>query len=355
MKIVLTGGGTAGHVMPHIALMSDFEKYFDEIFYIGSESGIEKKLMEQFKEVKYFSVTTVKFVRGFNLKNLLIPFKLLRGIHECKNLLKEIRPNVVFSKGGFVSVPVCIAAKKLKIPVVSHESDFSLGLANKIIYRYANVMCCSFEETCKGHEKCIFTGSAIRKKLLEGSKAKCQAEFNLNPSLPTIVVTGGSLGAQSLNEKIWQCQSELLKDFNIIHLCGKGKINESASNIKGNGKYIQIEFAPNPENIYACADIVVCRAGSNTIFEFLALEKPMLLVPLSNSASRGDQVLNSKYFKKHGLAEFVLEENLSKQTFLDEIRKINNNKTKIKENIKNSKFTLGNERILRQILKNLKK
>ena len=215
MKIVLTGGGTAGHVMPHLALMDELRKNFDEIIYIGSKNGIEKKLISSEKDVRFKEITTVKFIRGFSLKNLLIPFKLLRGISECKKILKQEKPNIVFSKGGFVSVPVCIAAKRLGIPVVSHESDYSLGLANKMIYKCSSVMCCSFKKTCDYGKKCIFTGSAIRKSLLSGSKQECIKELNLNPSLPTILVTGGSLGAKSLNEKIWECQSELLKNFNV--------------------------------------------------------------------------------------------------------------------------------------------
>lgn len=355
MKIILTGGGTAGHVMPHLALLEDLKKHFDEIIYIGSKNGIEKKLVSNIPNVKYLEITTVKFIRGFSLKNLLIPFKLLKGISECKKILKKEKPNIIFSKGGFVSIPVCIAAKKLGIPVVSHESDFSLGLANKIIYRYSSAMCCSFKKTCEYGEKCVFTGSAIRKSLMQGDKEKCLKKFSLNTSLPTILVTGGSLGAKSINEKIWQCQKQLLENFNIIHLCGKGKTNKDANNVKGKGKYIQIEFAEKPEDIYSCADLVICRAGSNTIFEFLALQKPMLLIPLSSSASRGDQVLNSKYFKENGFANYVLEENLTKEKLINEIEKLNKEKEKIINNIKNSGFSLGNENILRQILKNLKK
>ena len=356
MKIVLTGGGTAGHVMPHIALLDDLKKYFDEIIYIGSKNGIEKKLInEQKQQIKYISTTTVKFERGFKLKNLLIPFKLLKGINECKKILTEIKPDVIFSKGGFVSVPVCIAAKKLNIPVVSHESDFSLGLANKIIYRYAKVMCCSFKKTCDYGEKCVFTGSAIRKSLLAGSKEDCIKNLNLNPSLPTILVTGGSLGAKSLNEKIWEVQKQLLNTFNIIHLCGKDKANLKANNILGKGKYIQIEFTAKPENLYACADIVICRAGSNTIFEFLALEKPMLLVPLSSSASRGDQILNAQYFKQQNLADFILEKDLTNEILIDKINSVFNSQTQIVNNIKKSGFSIGNEKIIRQILQNLKK
>lgn len=356
MKIVLTGGGTAGHVMPHIALLGDLQKHFSEIYYIGSKNGIEKKLInDQAKEIKYHDITTVKFERGFKPKNLLIPFKLIKGIIEAKKLLKQIKPNVIFSKGGFVSVPVCIAAKRLGIPVVSHESDFSLGLANKIIYKYASVMCCSFKKTCEYGEKCEFTGSAIRKDLLLGSKEACIKDYNLNPALPTILITGGSLGAKSLNEKIWEAQKSLLEKFNVIHLCGKGKINENANNVAGKGKYVQLEFSSNPKDIYSCADLVICRAGSNTIFEFLALEKPMLLVPLSSSASRGDQVLNAKYFKEQGLANFVLEDDLTKESLLKNINSVFENRNKLVESIKKSGFTLGNERIIRQILKNLKK
>lgn len=353
MKIVLTGGGTAGHVMPHIALLGELKKNFKEIHYLGSKTGVEKSIISEKKEVFYHEIDSVRFTRGLNFKNLLIPFRMIKLVSQCKKILKKIKPNIIFSKGGYVAVPVCIAAKKLKIPVVSHESDLTLGLANKVIYNNCKAMCCSFEKTASYGKKCIHTGSAIRKELISGNKSKFATENNLNKNIQTILFMGGSLGATRINELVLNSKDELLKNYNIIHLCGKGKKIESTTK-QANGKYVQIEFEKNPANLFACADIVVCRAGSNTIFEMLALSKPMLLLPLSKKASRGDQILNSKEFKQSGFASYILDEDLNKETLVTEIENLINNKQQIIKKMKASNFQLGNEKILSIILKNKK-
>lgn len=349
MKIVLTGGGTAGHVIPHLALLSELKKHFTEIHYIGSYDGMEKEIIES-KKIPYNAITTVKLYRSFNPKNLLIPFKLIKGVCQAKKLLKQINPDVIFSKGGFVAVPVCKAGSKLKIPVISHESDFTLGLANKLNYKNSKVMCCSFETTSKYGKKCVHTGSPLREQLLKGSKSRCIQDYKLNPLLPIIVVTGGSLGAVRINQTIAKSKNELLKNFNIIHICGKGKKIEE--DIKThNGKYVQLEFVSNPEDIFSSADIVVCRAGSNTIFEFLALSKPMLLLPLSKAESRGDQILNANEFANKGYAKIILDENLSDSVLIKEINEIYLNRNDYINNLKNSTENNGNKKILSEILK----
>ena len=355
MKIVLTGGGTAGHIMPNIALASSLKKHFDEILYIGSHTGMESTIAKD-NNINFKSVTTVKLKRSLSISNLTIPFKLAKGTKEAKRILKEFKPDVIFSKGGFVAVPVCIAGKKLGIPIVGHESDLTLGLANKIIYKKANTMCTSFEETCKYGNKCVCTGTAIRPSLLKGNKEDAIKEYNLNPALPTILVTGGSLGAVRINKIIADCLPELTKDYNVIHMCGKNNLKDApASTANTKGKYIPLGFVANPANIFACADLVISRAGSNSIFEFLTLHKPMILLPLSKSASRGDQILNAKNFKNKGYASVILDEDLTPATLLETIKQTFKDIDKIIAKQKTAPSQNGTENILNEILKTVKK
>ncbi len=355
MKIVLTGGGTAGHIMPNIALLDNLKKHFDEILYVGSHNGMESTLAKE-NNLNYKSITTVKLRRSLSLSNLAIPFKLSKGIREAKKSLKEFKPDVIFSKGGFVAVPVCIAGKKLGIPIIGHESDLTLGLANKIIYKRASVMCTSFEETCEYGSKCICTGTAIRPTLFKGTKEKAIKEFNLNPTLPTILVTGGSLGAVRINKTVADCLIELTKNYNIIHMCGKNNVKDApASPANAKGKYVPLGFVADPANIFACADLVISRAGSNSIFEFLALQKPMILLPLSKSASRGDQILNAENFKAKGYANVILDEDLTPNTLLKTIQQTFIDKDKIIQKQKTAPSQNGTENILSEILKSVKK
>ncbi len=350
MKIVLTGGGTAGHVVPHIALLDDLKKNFNEIVYVGSKSGMEKDLIEKQKNIKYYSVETTKFVRKKFWKNLLIPFKLCKGIHQSKKILKEEKPNVIFSKGGFVSLPVVIASKSLKIPVVAHESDLEMGLANRISKPYCKVICTSFEKTAQKCKKAICTGSPIRKDMIK-DKQTAMSLLKIETKKPILVVTGGSLGSRFLNQKIWSEIHELTDKFFVIHLTGKNNFNEKLKNLKD---YVQIEFSLDIGTILSCADIVVSRAGSNTIFELAVMKKPMLLVPLPKGNSRGDQVDNAKYFNEQGLANFVTEEQLESEAILKHITQTFNEKEELVKNINNHNITVGNKKIIEILCKTAK-
>jgi UDP-N-acetylglucosamine--N-acetylmuramyl-(pentapeptide) pyrophosphoryl-undecaprenol N-acetylglucosamine transferase len=330
--IVLTGGGTAGHVSLNEAIIPSLQAEGYTVHYIGSHHGIEKELItDSFPEVPYHSISSGKLRRYFSLKNFTDPFKVLAGIGQAFSIIKKVKPSIVFSKGGFVSVPVVIAAKLLNIPVVIHESDVTPGLANKLAQPFASHIFTVFKETLKyiPANKATCTGSVVREQLFKGSKMRglklCQFEIKK----PVLLVMGGSLGSVVLNDAIRSNLPELLKDYNVIHLCGKGNVDSSLLELKG---YKQFEYVTSelPDLINA-ADFVVSRAGSNSIFEFLALKKPMLLIPLSSAKSRGDQILNAKLFKNQGFAEVLEEENLTKQTFLESLQTLIQNKESILE------------------------
>lgn len=350
--IVLCGGGTAGHVMPNIALLKHLKKHFKNIYYIGSYNGIEKEIISEQKDIKYFGITAVKLIRGLNLKNLAIPFKLIKGYTEAKQILKELNPDIIFSKGGYVSVPVTFAAKALHIPVVAHESDFNLGLANKLILKTCTKMCCSFEETAKTlKNKGVFTLSPVRESLFLGNANNAKEKCGFNNSKQTILVIGGSLGAKAINQAMFEIANEITKNYNVIHIFGKGNLNK---NIKIKN-YYQIEFTPNIEDYFALADLVVSRAGSNAINEFLVLNKPMLLIPLPKGNSRGDQILNAQNFTEKGFALTLNQENLTPKTLLEYINKLKSESNKIKQNQLKFKGKNGTENILKVILNSVKK
>lgn len=345
-RIVLCGGGTAGHVMPNIALLPELNKHFSEIHYIGSSNGIEKNIIAKYP-ITYHDITTVKLVRSLTPKNLLIPFKLIKGINEAKQILKQINPSIVFSKGGFVSVPVTIAAKKLGIPVVAHESDLTLGLANKIILKQCKVMCCSFKETAESlNGKGVYTLSPVRQDLFLGNASGAKKQCGFYNNLPTLLVIGGSLGATKINEVMFEAANDICKNYNIIHIVGSGNFNK---NIKQKN-YYQIEFTENIKDFFALCDIVVSRAGSNAIYEFLALKKPMLLIPLPKGNSRGDQVENANNFLNNGFAHVLYQENLTKQTLISSVDNLYNKRFDI---IKNQQRYSGNgvKNIVNEILK----
>ncbi len=340
-KIVLCGGGTAGHVMPNIALLSELKKHFDEIHYIGSD-GIEKKLISNYPFVKYHEINSVKLVRSLTPKNLLIPFKLIKSINQCKKILKDIQPDVIFSKGGYVSVPVVLASKH--IPVIAHESDYTMGLANKIIYKKAKTMFFSFEDTCKKYSKGQVSGSPIRDEIFNGNKCYAKQSLHILNNLPCILVVGGSLGSKIINETVYKCLPELCQNYNVVHITGKNKEKIKQKN------YYQLEYANNIQDYLALCDYVISRSGSNAIFEFLALCKPTLLIPLSKKASRGDQILNANYFKQKGFAEVLFEENLTPNSLLSSLNNLINNKDKLIKNMNSAKLKNGKDVILSQLI-----
>ena len=315
-RIVLTGGGTAGHVTPNIALLPKLYDLGYDVHYIGSYNGIEKTLIESC-QVPYYGISSGKLRRYFDLKNFSDPFKVLKGFSEAYKLLKKLKPDVVFSKGGFVSVPVVIAAGRLHIPVVIHESDMTPGLANKLSIPSASKVCCNFPETMdhlpKG--KAVLSGSPIRQELLSGNRNKALKFTGLTGEKPVLLIIGGSLGSVVVNEAVRSILPKLLKKFEIIHLCGKGKLDHSLSAMNG---YVQYEYISDElKDLFALSDIVISRAGANSICEFLALRKPALLIPLSAAVSRGDQILNAQSFKKQGYAAVLEEEQLSGDTLYD--------------------------------------
>ena len=312
--IVLTGGGTAGHVTPNIALIPKLHEEGYAISYIGSYDGIEKQLISDMK-IPYYGISSGKFRRYLSLKNLTDPFKVIKGVSEAKQLLKQLQPSIVFSKGGFVSVPVVRAASLLGIPVIIHESDMTPGLANKLSIPSASAVCCNFPETEQylPKDKAVVTGTPIRKELLCGNPEIARKFCGFTDDKPVIMVIGGSLGSVVLNDAVRRSISELLKKFNIIHLCGKGKIDETLNNTPG---YVQYEYIKKElTHMFALASIVISRAGANAISEICALSKPNLLIPLSAKASRGDQVLNAKSFEKQGFSMVLEEEQLTAESF----------------------------------------
>lgn len=324
-KILLTGGGTAGHVTPNIALLPTLKEKGYDIAYMGSYDGIEKKLIED-QNIPYIGISSGKLRRYMSLKNFTDPFRVIKGFSEAKKYMKEFKPDVVFSKGGFVSVPVVFAAKKYNIPVIIHESDMTPGLANKLSIPKAKRVCHNFPETKeflpKG--KSVLTGSPIRKELLSGNAENGKKLCGFDSSKPVLIVMGGSLGAGSINTIVRECLDELLKSYQIVHLCGTGKLDKTLTDIKG---YKQFEYVKSElKDLFAMCDLVVSRAGANAICEIQALKKPSILIPLSAKASRGDQIDNAKSFKNQGFSEVIEEENLTKEKFMDTINYVYKNK-----------------------------
>ena len=320
-RIILTGGGTAGHVTPNIALLPRLKELDYDVQYIGSFDGIEKKLIEELS-IPYYGIASGKLRRYFDPKNFSDPFKVIKGYFQARKLMKRLKPDVIFSKGGFVAVPVVLAAKHRHIPVIIHESDMTPGLANKLSIPSADKICCNFPETLSHlpEGKAFLTGSPIRQELLSGNKLAALKFCGFTANKPVLLIIGGSLGSAAVNAAIRNILPQLLKTFQVIHLCGKDKIDESLKNMEG---YVQYEYIKQElADLFALADVVVSRAGANAICELLALRKPNLLIPLSAAASRGDQILNAASFKRQGFSEVLEEETLSPEVLLNTIQKL---------------------------------
>ena len=308
--IVLTGGGTAGHVVPHLALLPHLKKHFDKIYYIGSHEGIEKKIIAE--RMEYYSVATAKLRRSFDVRNLAIPFKLMKGIADAKRILKKLKPDIVFSKGGFVAYPVVRAAAKLGIPVVAHESDMTMGLANRMSAKYCKVICTTFKS------KYVHTGSPIREEIYNGIGIKIQKRHGFKEG-KNLLVFGGSLGATKINEAVKVAD---LSAYNVVHICGKGKQVGIASQARND--YVQLEYVNDIQNYFAWADVVVSRAGSNALCELLVLRKPTLFIPLATG--RGDQIENAKEVLKHKAAAVLWEEDLTAQSLQARVNEVYKNR-----------------------------
>lgn len=342
-KIIMTGGGTAGHVTPNIALMPKLRELGYEIQYMGTENGIERKLIEA-EGVKYHVISSGKLRRYFDVKNFTDPFKVIKGVFDAKAIIKKEKPDIVFSKGGFVSVPVVMGAYFNKIPIIIHESDITPGLANKLAMPYATKICVTFEEALQhvNKKKAVLTGSPIREELFKGSKIKAREFCGFKDNKPVILVVGGSQGSRIINSCIRESLGDLLKTYNVVHLCGKGNLDRNFNMTEG---YVQFEYIKDElANLMQLADIVISRAGSNTIFELLALKKPNILIPLSAKASRGDQILNANSFEKSGYSMVIDEENLNPLSLLEKINELNLNKETYIQNMSKSKErdSLGN-------------
>ncbi len=332
-RILFTGGGSAGHVTVNTALIPHFEKEGWDITYIGSEDGIEKEIItEQFPHIPYESISSGKLRRYFSWKNFSDPFRVMKGVFDALSVIRKTKPDIIFSKGGFVSVPVVMAAKIAKIPVAIHESDVTPGLANKLAVPFATKIFTTFPETVHSlpSEKSLCAGAIIREELFSGDASEGKRLAGYYDEKPVLMIMGGSLGARKINEAVRGNLDELLSRFQIIHICGKGNIDEAYTQ-KG---YRQYEFIKSELPHYlAMTDYVISRAGSNSIFEFLALKKPMLLIPLSREASRGDQILNADSFVKHGYALKLEEEKLNQESFLMKVNELTGSRDTIIHNM----------------------
>ena len=347
--IVFTGGGTAGHVTPNIALFPAVKEAGYEISYIGSYEGIEKELITG-QGVTYYGIDSGKFRRYFSWKNFTDPFHVVKGYFQAKKLLKNLNPNIVFSKGGFVSVPVVMAAKKCKIPCIIHESDITPGLANKLAIPSATKVCSNFPETLNylPKEKAVLTGSPIRKELFTGNKIKGLDFCGFTANKPVLLVIGGSTGAASVNNAIRDLLPTLLQKFQVIHLCGKGKTDETYSGREG---YVQFEYINKElKDLFAAADVIVSRAGANAICELLALKKPNILIPLSAAASRGDQILNAESFERQGFSYVLKEEDVTNETLLSAVNEVCEQREKYVTAMNESKLNSAIETITEMIV-----
>lgn len=320
-RILLTGGGTAGHVTPNIALFPILKEHDYDIHYMGSYNGIEKRLIEDF-DIPYYGIATGKLRRYFDPRNFSDPFRVIAGYFEAKKIIKKIQPDVVFSKGGFVSVPVVRAAASLGIPCVIHESDMTPGLANKLCIPAASKICCNFPETLKElpEQKAVLTGSPIREELAKGDRLAGLDLCGFTANKPVIMVVGGSQGSAAVNEAVRSALPKLLADFQVVHLCGKDKVDNLLLTTNG---YKQFEYIKaEMKDIFAMADLVISRAGANAICELLSLKKPNILIPLPTGSSRGDQILNANSFATQGFSIVIEEEYLDGDMLVDKVQEL---------------------------------
>ncbi len=325
--IVLTGGGTAGHVTPNIALIPGLQERGYRVSYIGSHNGMERKMIEELG-IPYYGISSGKLRRYLDLKNFSDPFRVAKGIFDAHSILKKLNPDIVFSKGGFVTVPVVWAAKQRKIPVIIHESDMTPGLANRLCISSASKICCNFPETLNNlpRGKAVLTGSPIRRELSSGDPEKAKAFCGFTDDKPVILIIGGSLGSVIINDTVREILPKLLKDFNVIHLCGKGNLD---SGLKDTVGYAQYEFIRDElPDLFALADLMISRAGANAICEIASLAKPNLLIPLAADASRGDQILNAQSFEKQGYSMVLPQEELTKASLTDAVYKLYSSRDK---------------------------
>ncbi|WP_028234273.1 undecaprenyldiphospho-muramoylpentapeptide beta-N-acetylglucosaminyltransferase [Pseudobutyrivibrio sp. MD2005] len=347
--IVMTGGGTAGHVTPNLALVPLLKEHGYDVAYIGSYNGIEKKLVED-AGITYYGISSGKLRRYFDWKNFTDPFRVIKGFSEANQLLKHLKPDVVFSKGGFVSVPVVMAAGRQHIPAIIHESDMTPGLANKLAIPFASKVCCNFPETLEylPEGKAVHTGSPIRKELFSGNREAGLSFTGFSADKPVILIMGGSIGSKFINNAVWESLDTLLERFQIVHLVGKGNINNE---LIGRAGYQQYEFISEQLNdIFAMTDLMISRAGANSISEILALKIPNILIPLSAKASRGDQILNAESYKKQGFSTVLQEEELTSELLINSVEDVYGRREEIINRMAESKLLDANQTILDLIM-----
>ncbi len=348
-KIILTGGGTAGHCIPNVAIIPQLKSHFKDIVYVGSKYGIEKNIIEK-EDIPFYEITCAKLDRSNLLKNISTPIKVLQGINQAGKIIDKIMPDVIFSKGGYVSVPLVIAAAKRKIPIVLHESDYTVGLANKICLKFSNKILTSFPETAKGLKNSEYVGSPVRKSLFNFNREVSLKYFGFDGKKPIILVTGGSQGARAVNSVFRAALPNLLPRYDIIHICGKGNL-EKENTPQG---YYQVEYLEKMEHALNLASVCISRAGANTLFELMALKVPSILIPLPKTVSRGDQILNAEYFQKLGLT-YVLNQNvLTKDSITYAINSVYSNRLNIIRNISKQNFLDSNEKIVKIICDSIK-
>jgi UDP-N-acetylglucosamine--N-acetylmuramyl-(pentapeptide) pyrophosphoryl-undecaprenol N-acetylglucosamine transferase len=345
-KIVFTGGGTAGHVTPNLALIEAVQKEGWQVDYIGSQNGVEASMIKNLN-LSYHAISSGKLRRYFSLQNFLDPFRILKGIAQAYRLLSKLETDIVFSKGGFVAFPVVFAAWLKRIPILAHESDLTPGLANTLSFPFVNKICVNFAASTayfKRKEKVEVTGTPIRSALFKGSKEGGLNRCGFKDGKPCVLIIGGSLGSAVLNSVIRESLPTLSNNFSIIHLCGKDKIDQNLAN---NPSYYQYEYA-NEEmpDLFAASDFVISRAGANSVYEILALKKPHLLVPLSKKASRGDQIQNARYFEEQGISLVIDEEKFSTETLIEAMSRISKEQESIREKITKLDIQSATDKIL---------
>jgi len=347
-RILFTGGGSAGHVTVNLALIPKLQAMGWDIQYMGSKQGIESQLIHKLPDVPYHSISTGKLRRYMALENFKDPFRVIHGVYEAYRKIRTLKPDIVFSKGGFVSVPVVLGAWFNKVPVIIHESDMTPGLANKIALPFADKICLTFRETSDHIQstKAMHVGAVIREEIFLGNAERGRSQVRFDKKTPVLLIMGGSLGARSINEAVRSNIHNLTKMFQIVHICGKGQVDSTTEH----PRYVQYEYIHEDlADVLAMTDMVITRAGSNSIFEFLALRKPMLLIPLSRASSRGDQILNAKSFYRQGYSELLMEEDLTDASFLASVEKLYMRREEIASNMRAYKRHEAVDRVLELI------
>ena len=349
-RIVLTGGGTAGHVTPNLALIPRLREDGWDIHYIGAEDSVEQKLIAEIPDVTYHAVACGKLRRYFDPKNFSDPFRVVKGVFQASGVIGRLKPNVVFSKGGFVSVPVVYGAKMHGVPVVVHESDMTPGLANKLSTPFAKAVLCTFPEAAKlAGKKGVHTGTPIREEILHGNRERGLKRFHFSEGRPVLMVVGGSSGAQAINRMVTQALPELLESFQVLHLCGRGNLDVA---LEGTSGYYQCEYLDEEmADAYACADIMISRAGSNTLCEILALRKPALLIPYPKAASRGDQIMNAESFEARGLSRVLMQEDMTAESLVKGVVDLYRDRGTLYEQMDREASANGVDNVLREIYK----